>query len=1085
MASSSSAPTSPTSPSPSSSAISIIRPGKSILKKPPPPQRNFFSLATFSKLLPTSPASPSHPNGPPGEQKGAPLKRAHFILPQMSTIYPISSASPPYTPNIKEEKRNIELREAERRKRIVRSNSFVGAVEKEEDEWWSMDKVETFYTECCAGREETANPTVSAALRHAGKTSPRSLDLSGIQLTPHAAAALADILTIEWGLRKLVLRECDLDDMTLKPLLHALLITNTLLFLSIASNRAMKVPAFKLVGAYISKAKTIQYLDLSQNALEKKAVEYIVSSLGSAPPQPGSNPGSPRADQPSFITTSSFVTPSSSLLSLRLDDCSLRQASLEVLAHAVRTAPLRNISLRHNRISANGAVALALMIRDYPDSVSSTVSGLPPASPTFTHTPLQPLVPPPATPPPSIDALNAKVKSGPIPPPPRHPIAVAQASPPQTTYTPYIPKSRRNAASANSTSRPATVGPAATARSSAPAPQAAAVSARALADSARFGETVPVITSSPQGGVTTRHPPLRLSTSNHVTSPPGSQLKPSAYDQGPSAALLDKVRALDNLPRLGALRTLDLRGNDIRGGIMYIAQVLKRNRTLKLLNLSENKIDVTGLMCIAEALKYNSCLETLDLSKNPCCGPGLEGIQSLRTAFTLNTSLKRLFLSSTSLTSSGAIALAEFLPESTSLLHLDLTVNNLDYAGVLALSVGLKANFTMRCLDLNIPAGNEEMARLCREILNCCVRNTEEAEKSALAAGSEETSGRGAGKGVWSMIEESELAKSVSSKEDVKVSVDVLMQARECKIQLDGILSRTASSSSPTSSMTITLREADVQLTRRTKNLLPSLVALIQTTDDPSQMIEMLTLNDDLTGLLEAVEPATLQEEKPSEPNGHPPERDERPPIARRGSSANSLGLEDVHTNGSLVPTIEVQGAGGKGELDDEEPEPFSPKVDKGKGKAMQEPSPVLQKLIMGPSFSITDSDEEEEERRRAVEEELMMLEGDEGLPDVCLNRSRSWVEEEGEVFRKGQALLSEEEMESEYAGEELRQGLLEAELERPPARQLDADQDPYDEGLGPDETPDTIEPLQSPISPTSRPYMVRQRSTSFDNSKT
>lgn len=46
-----------------------------------------------------------------------------------------------------------------------------------------------------------------------------------------------------------------------------------------------------------------------------------------------------------------------------------------------------------------------------------------------------------------------------------------------------------------------------------------------------------------------------------------------------------------------------------------------------------------------------------------------------------------------------------------SLLHLDLTVNNLDHAGVLALSVGLKANFTMRCLDLNIPAGNEEMAR--------------------------------------------------------------------------------------------------------------------------------------------------------------------------------------------------------------------------------------------------------------------------------------------------------------------------------------------------------------------------------------
>lgn len=35
---------------------------------------------------------------------------------------------------------------------------------------------------------------------------------------------------------------------------------------------------------------------------------------------------------------------------------------------------------------------------------------------------------------------------------------------------------------------------------------------------------------------------------------------------------------------------------------MYISQVLKRNRTLKVLNLSENKIDVAGLVSIAEAL---------------------------------------------------------------------------------------------------------------------------------------------------------------------------------------------------------------------------------------------------------------------------------------------------------------------------------------------------------------------------------------------------------------------------------------------------------------------------------------------------
>ena len=39
-----------------------------------------------------------------------------------------------------------------------------------------------------------------------------------------------------------------------------------------------------------------------------------------------------------------------------------------------------------------------------------------------------------------------------------------------------------------------------------------------------------------------------------------------------------------------------------QNGITYISQVLKRNRTLKVLNLSENKLDVQSLVMVAEAL---------------------------------------------------------------------------------------------------------------------------------------------------------------------------------------------------------------------------------------------------------------------------------------------------------------------------------------------------------------------------------------------------------------------------------------------------------------------------------------------------
>ena len=69
---------------------------------------------------------------------------------------------------------------------------------------------------------------------------------------------------------------------------------------------------------------------------------------------------------------------------------------------------------------------------------------------------------------------------------------------------------------------------------------------------------------------------------------------------------------------------------------------------------------------------------------------------------------------------------------------------------------------------------------MCRDILNSCVRNTEEAERNSQLnngtigrSGGTDTggSGRGLGKGVWNMIEESELAKSIKLDEEKKVNL--------------------------------------------------------------------------------------------------------------------------------------------------------------------------------------------------------------------------------------------------------------------------------------------------------------------------
>lgn len=185
------------------------------------------------------------------------------------------------------------------------------------------------------------------------------------------------------------------------------------------------------------------------------------------------------------------------------------------------------------------------MIRDYPDVVPSSLSS---PNPSFASTPSSSV---PSSPSSSVHSLpflsppiqsptppqSAPPRAGPILPPPRHP----STQPLQTTYTPYVPRARRGATPLTPTTA---------------------------------SHEIPLITSSSQGGVTTRHMVVPQSASavmthfEHRLGPRqnhhSQQQQPRPHETGPSAALLDKVRALDALPRVGALRTLDLKGNDLR-----------------------------------------------------------------------------------------------------------------------------------------------------------------------------------------------------------------------------------------------------------------------------------------------------------------------------------------------------------------------------------------------------------------------------------------------------------------------------------------------------------------------------------------
>lgn len=252
------------------------------------------------------------------------------------------------------------------------------------------------------------------------------------------------------------------------------------------------------------------------------------------------------------------------------------------------------------------------------------------------------------------------------------------------------------------------------------------------------------------------------------------------------------------------------------------------------------------------------------------------------------------------------------------------------------------------------------VSSMCREILNTCVRNTEEAERASHPSDSDVASIRGQNRGLWVMIEESELAKSFRQDEHKKVEAngpdvlsslqfredgadlalpgiqkaadEIVRTARTCKTQLKEFLAQVPSSSS---SPTLSNINIDPEILSSAKESLKALAHLIEESDDPSQLEELLGLNDELTSLLARSSP-------------------KRPGI-KFGGLAIQLpeGRLASPVNGSALPA----------DLRDDDDIPRTPRIDKGKGRAEPEPEktePVLTPTIQHEAFYSEDAEPEE-----------------------------------------------------------------------------------------------------------------------------
>lgn len=220
-------------------------------------------------------------------------------------------------------------------------------------------------------------------------------------------------------------------------------------------------------------------------------------------------------------------------------------------AQGVRNSTIVNISLRRNKISSLGGVALAIMIKDIPDqphqtssnpfsNSNSTSQTLPPSSSSTTTT---------STTTNTASSLSAGGAGG-----------NSNGPTPTTTYSAYTPRRRQT--------QPQPQPQPTSSSSTQPQPQ--------RPESIREGEEaelkpIPEITTNLAGGVTKRTLPAGYS----LETPDGSDEEEDEREHastkvavGSSLAratmMQSRVRSLDDVTRMGKLVTLDLKGNDLR-----------------------------------------------------------------------------------------------------------------------------------------------------------------------------------------------------------------------------------------------------------------------------------------------------------------------------------------------------------------------------------------------------------------------------------------------------------------------------------------------------------------------------------------
>lgn len=126
------------------------------------------------------------------------MKSVRFRMSSLTVVYPLTADASPADESLTRERVNSEHRKA--------------ILDRIDGKSWNGADLACLYQDCCKSREEQPIPRILALLLQNPSVAPKALDLSNLQLSLGAAEALSDVLSVDFGLKKLVLDGCGLED---------------------------------------------------------------------------------------------------------------------------------------------------------------------------------------------------------------------------------------------------------------------------------------------------------------------------------------------------------------------------------------------------------------------------------------------------------------------------------------------------------------------------------------------------------------------------------------------------------------------------------------------------------------------------------------------------------------------------------------------------------------------------------------------------------------------------------------------------------------------------------------------------------